>query len=46
MVPARGELFPYYDYVLTRGEGFRAPAGTFHLKWRGDRWVVWGRCAA
>ncbi len=46
MVPARGELFPYYDYVLTRGEGFRPPAGTFHLKWRGDRWVVWERDAS
>jgi hypothetical protein len=35
------ELFPYYDYILTRGTGFRPPAGTFHMKWRGDRWAVW-----
>jgi hypothetical protein len=35
------ELFPYYDYVLTRGSGFRPPAGTFHMKWHGDRWAVW-----
>jgi hypothetical protein len=37
------ELFPYYDYVLTRGGGFRAPPGTFHLKWHGNRWAVWER---
>ncbi|MFO0668262.1 MAG: hypothetical protein U0235_01370 [Polyangiaceae bacterium] len=37
------ELSPYYDYVLTRGDGFRAPPGTFHLKWRGDKWAVWER---
>ena len=35
------ELYPYYDYVLVRGGGFRAPAGTFHVKWRGDKWTVW-----
>jgi hypothetical protein len=35
------ELFPYYDYVLTRGGGFRPPPGTFHMKWHGDRWAVW-----
>lgn len=35
------ELFPYYDYVLTRGGGFRPPQGTFHMKWHGDRWAVW-----
>jgi hypothetical protein len=39
----RGELYPYYDYVLTRGQGFRPPPGTFHLKWHGDRWAVWER---
>jgi hypothetical protein len=37
------ELFPYYDYVLTRGGGFRPPPGSFHLKWKGDRWAVWER---
>ncbi len=42
-VPVRGELYPYYDYVLTRGGGFRPPPGTFHIKWRGDRWTVWER---
>jgi hypothetical protein len=35
------ELTKYYDYVLTRGNGFRPPAGTFHVKFRGDRWTVW-----
>jgi hypothetical protein len=37
------ELTQYYDYVLTRGSGFRPPPGTFHVKWRGDRWTVWAR---
>lgn len=37
------ELYPYYDYVLTRGGGFRPPAGTFHVKWKSDRWTVWAR---
>ncbi len=35
------EVFPYYDYVLTRGWGFRPPAGTYHVKWRSNRWTVW-----
>jgi hypothetical protein len=35
------ELAPYYDYVLTRGNGFRPPPGTFHQVWHGDRWAVW-----
>jgi hypothetical protein len=35
------ELFPYYDYVLTRGGGFHPPSGTYHLKYRGTRWQVW-----
>ena len=35
------ELFPYYDYVLTRGTGFTPPPGTFHSVWRGGRWTVW-----
>jgi hypothetical protein len=37
------ELYPYYDYVLTRGPGFSPPPGTFHLAWRGDRWAVYAR---
>ncbi len=35
------ELYPFYDYVLTRGAGFHPPAGTYHIKWRDDRWTVW-----
>jgi hypothetical protein len=37
------EIFPYYDYVLTRGAGFHPPPGTYHVKWHGDRWTVWAR---
>jgi hypothetical protein len=37
------ELYPYYDYVLTRGSGFAPPRGTFHLAWRGSRWSVYAR---
>jgi hypothetical protein len=37
------EVFPYYDYVLTRGSGFRPTPGTYHVKWRGERWTVWAR---
>ena len=37
------ELYPYYDYVLVRGAGFRAPPGTFHVTFRGDHWTVWQR---
>jgi len=42
-VPVQGELYPYYDYVLTRGHGFHPPSGTFHVKWAGDKWTVWAR---
>jgi hypothetical protein len=35
------ELYPYYDYVLTRGGGFSPPPGTYHRKWQGGRWTVW-----
>jgi hypothetical protein len=42
-IPVVGELYPYYDYVLARGPGFRPPQGTFHLKWRNARWSVWER---
>ncbi len=37
------EIYPYYDYVLTRGMGFRPTAGTYHVKWRGERWTVWAK---
>jgi hypothetical protein len=37
------ELYPYYDYVLTRGHGFSPPPGTFHRVWSGDRWAVYAR---
>ncbi len=37
------ELYPYYDYILVRGQGFRAPQGAFHTIYRGDRWTVWQR---
>ena len=37
------ELYPYYDYVLTRGGGFNPPPGTFHVAWHGGRWTVWQR---
>jgi hypothetical protein len=37
------ELYPYYDYVLARGEGFRPPPGTFHVAFRGRKWTVWAR---
>jgi hypothetical protein len=39
------ELYPYYDYVLTRGPGFSPPPGTFHLAWRGQHWSVYERDA-
>jgi hypothetical protein len=42
-VSVEQELLPYYDYVLTRGNGFHPPSGTFHVKWHGDRWTVWER---
>jgi hypothetical protein len=37
------ELYPYYDYVLTRGSGFNPPPGTFHLAWRGRHWAVYAK---
>jgi hypothetical protein len=37
------ELYPYYDYVLTRGGGFNPRPGTFHVAWHGGRWTVWQR---
>ncbi len=41
MVPVVGEIYPFYDYVLTRGDGFRPPPGTYRLKWRSSPWSVW-----
>jgi hypothetical protein len=38
-----GELYPYYDYVLVRGNGFRPTKGMFHVAYHGDRWTVWQR---
>ncbi len=38
-----GELYPYYDYVLVRGTGFRPPVGTFHVVFHGDKWTVFAR---
>jgi hypothetical protein len=40
---AIGEIYPYYDYVLTRGNGFHPPPGTYRVAWRGNRWTVWQR---
>jgi hypothetical protein len=37
------ELYPYYDYVLTRGQGFHPPPSTFRRAWHGDKWDVWER---
>ena len=37
------QVYPYFDYVLVRGEGFRPPAGTYRLAWQGARWTVWAR---
>jgi len=42
-VRVQDELYPYYDYVLTRGSGFNPPPGTFHIQWSGDKWTVWAR---
>jgi len=39
------ELYPYFDYVLTRGDGFAPTSGTYHLSWQGHRWNVWQRDA-
>ena len=42
-VSVENEIMPYYDYVLTRGEGFSPPPGTLHVAWQSDRWTVWAR---
>ncbi len=36
------EIYPYYDYVLERGNGFR-PSGGYHEIFHRDRWRVWKR---
>lgn len=38
-----GELYPYYDYVLTRGPGFAPPPGTFHVVYCDTHWTVFKR---
>lgn len=38
-----GELYPYYDYVLTRGPGFAPPPGTFHVVYCDAHWTVFKR---
>jgi hypothetical protein len=37
------ELYPYYDYVLVRGWGFNAPAGSFRQIFHGSKWTVYQR---
>jgi hypothetical protein len=37
------DIYPYYDYVLTRGNGFRPAAGTYRETWHDDHWAVWSR---
>ncbi len=37
------EIYPYYDYVLERGNGFHPPPGTYHRIFSEDRWQVWQR---
>ena len=37
------ELYPFYDYVLVRGPGFYPKPNTFHVKYKGDHWVVYER---
>ncbi len=37
------ELYPYFDFVLTRGPGFLPPPGTFHETWQAGPWAVWAR---
>jgi hypothetical protein len=39
------ELYPFYDYVLVRGPGFYPRPNTFHVKYKGDHWVVYERDA-
>ena len=36
------ETYPYFDYVLTRGDGFD-PKDRYRKKWSGGPWAVWER---
>jgi hypothetical protein len=40
------ELWPYFDYVLTRAKGFDPAPGTFRLLWEGRKWKVWEKEAS
>lgn len=40
------ELYPYFDYVLTRGAGFAPAPGTYHVANTHGRWTVWERDGA
>jgi hypothetical protein len=35
------ELFPYYDHLLVRGEGFAGKGSGFHETWSGGTWSIW-----
>jgi hypothetical protein len=35
------EVYPFYDFVLTRGEGFTPAEGTYRIKWKDECWAVW-----
>ncbi len=37
------EVYPYYDYVLARGAGFRPQPNKFERVHKGERWTVWKR---
>jgi hypothetical protein len=37
------ELYPYYDYVLTRGSGFNPPRDKYQTVFRGRHWTVYAR---
>jgi hypothetical protein len=37
------ELYPYYDYVITRGTGFHPPSDAYKPTFHGDKWMVWQR---
>jgi hypothetical protein len=34
------ELYPYYDYVITRGKGFDPPQDRYRVAWEENRWRV------
>ena len=37
------EVYPYYDYVLVRGRGFRPPPAKYRPIYDGSRWTVFQR---